>query len=532
MSEDNLTDRREDADERVNTAKKVDYPTKMKQLMEKLEQKKLRLFQLSEDVFDVNQEYMSMNDELRILKGKCSKNDKTFLDSMVEAALKEADLRYRKETLEETCEVVSDISHKHNSEVEMYRSELKHALQNYQEARRNAKKLQSEFSKLSDSSRVQSLNFLAFCKYSHSAQTNEINKLSVSEELPSKKEVMVCKREFGKCAEKSRSDLSNFYKLKIQEFQREERLQLGKSRAAMERNKARIDGLLGRGGNEAVDTVAPTVNHHINVNSLENRIAQKLMLDSQIQVSDENVGEHTGVRLRGMGRDATQTWGPFPAQQGVGPERAGTAEGVSGKLTQSPRSWRSNGSTKRRTPVAPVPSYAQPVRKDASSTTGTPRGPLSPTPPSSERKSSSLPPHYRAQLSELYQSKKKAASALNELQAVRTRSVFDPRPFRAVPGPDSPVLLDCLLDSDDLHPGTGPNMVQSESGEYVEQDRAIGDLMAQLYAAEGKFRQLNGIREGLDMELVKQAHVLMLISRDLQADFGKHLYESVWMFTY
>ena len=78
MSKDNLTDRREDADERANKAKKVDYSTKMKQIMEKLEQKKLRLFQLSEDVFDVNQEYMSMNDELRILKGKYSKNDKTF----------------------------------------------------------------------------------------------------------------------------------------------------------------------------------------------------------------------------------------------------------------------------------------------------------------------------------------------------------------------------------------------------------------------------------------------------------------------
>lgn len=45
--------------------------------------------------------------------------------------------------------------------------------------------------------------------------------------------------------------------------------------------------------------------------------------------------------------------------------------------------------------------------------------------------------------------------------------------------------------------------------------------MSQLCAAEGKFRQLNAIKEGLDMQLVKQAHFLLLIGRDLHSDIGK-----------
>lgn len=44
--------------------------------------------------------------------------------------------------------------------------------------------------------------------------------------------------------------------------------------------------------------------------------------------------------------------------------------------------------------------------------------------------------------------------------------------------------------------------------------------MSQLCAAEGKFRQLNAIKEGLDMQLVKQAHFLLLIGRDLHSDIG------------
>ncbi len=48
-------------------------------------------------------------------------------------------------------------------------------------------------------------------------------------------------------------------------------------------------------------------------------------------------------------------------------------------------------------------------------------------------------------------------------------------------------------------------------------------MIAKLCAAEGKFRQLNAIKEGLDVQLVKQAHFLLLVARDLQSDIGKKL---------
>lgn len=239
----------------------MDYQTKLEILKQTLEKKKHRFYTLSEEVFDVNQEYLSKNDELRILRGMCSRNQESYINSMTEIALTAADLRYRKEQVYDSSHVVADLTLESNSDVERYRSELKHALQKYQEARRTAKRLQNDFSKLSDGSRVQSLNFVAFCRYSQSTQINEMNKLSVSEELPSKKEISVCKKEFDKCAAKSRRDLANFYKLKIHEFQREERHVMGKCMTAMERNLARLNGT------EVLDTVklSSAVDHHMQV---------------------------------------------------------------------------------------------------------------------------------------------------------------------------------------------------------------------------------------------------------------------------
>ena len=45
-------------------------------------------------------------------------------------------------------------------------------------------------------------------------------------------------------------------------------------------------------------------------------------------------------------------------------------------------------------------------------------------------------------------------------------------------------------------------------------------LATQLCCAEGKFRQLNAIKEGLDIHLVKQAHCLLLLAKDLHYELG------------
>lgn len=292
MSEDGNYHDREEERPKV----KVDGATKLAQLQEQLAKRKQRFYTLSEEVFDINQECMSQNDELKEVKEKCAKNNQIYVDAMTELALKDADLQYRKLHSNEKSSAVSSIEFESNQDVERYRSELKHALQKYQESRRNAKKLQAEFSRLSDSSRVESLNFLAFCKYSQSVQMNEINKLSVSNELPSKKEISVCTTEFTKCAERSRAELANFYKLKIHEFQREERIQLGKTKSAMEANIRNRDGTMGGGGATADlnDRMITSIDHHLNVNSLENRTAQKLIAEAQAQLNaDHHAVTHT-----------------------------------------------------------------------------------------------------------------------------------------------------------------------------------------------------------------------------------------------
>jgi len=291
MSEDHHSSERE---EEAPKAEKMDSETKMQHLQEKLSAKKQRFYMLSEEIFDVNQECLSKNDELKILKDKYSKHNKLYVRALTELALKEADLQYRKEHATQKSTVVTDFALESNKDVERLRAELKTALQRYQDSRRAAKGLQEEFSKLADSSRVESLNFLAFCKYSQSVQVNEINKLTVSELLPSKKEINVCTTEFARCAEQSRHELVSYYKQKIHEFQREERVQMGKCKTQLENSHRNKDGHLGFSMINTVDAAPEhnqsSIEHHLNVNSLENRYAQRLLADAQAQLNSNVSG--------------------------------------------------------------------------------------------------------------------------------------------------------------------------------------------------------------------------------------------------
>jgi hypothetical protein len=473
MSADNNDTGLHDA-EGMPVPRKVDFRTKMEQLNESLNKKKLRFYTLSEEVFDVNQEVLSKSDELKELKNKYSKNSESFVESLAEMALKEADLRYRQESVQESAVLVTNLATESNIDVERYRAELKYALHKYQESRRMAKKLQNDFSKLSDSSRIQSLNFLAFCRYSHSAQMNEINKLSVSEELPSKKETTTCKREFEKCAAKSRKDLAHFYKCKIHEFQRDEKLQIVQCRRAMERNQAMLDGIMGYNSAAYADGTAlsNSVDHHLQVNSFENRVAQKLVAEAQLLLNGNNGGrrgsfdeqdiglEKAGKAQYGAETASSKNVALFP-QLMLDSDVPGSA-GDSFKNSTSSRSGKraaNAGSAKYNAP-GPVPSYAQPRRAETPGAT-----PIKPTPPPTGTPShKAVPPQVRAQLSELYHSKKKAAVALHDLHAPRTKAVFDPRPFRAVPGPESPLLQGCLLDSEITDNSTSVNLVRAETG--------------------------------------------------------------------
>lgn len=288
-----------DREEADRPKPKLDREGKMKVLQEKLAVRKQRFYALSEEIFDVNQDCMSKNDELKSLKSQYAKHNKLYVRALTELALKEADLQYKKEHAVQKSTVVTDFALESNQDVERLRADLKAALQKYQESRSQAKNLQAEFSKLADTSRVESLNFLAFCKYSQNVQLNEMNKLTLSAELPSRKEVNVCTTEFTRCAEQSRQELASYYKQKIHEFQREERLQMGKCKTQFENSQRNKDGQLGFGSNNHHNNAfhlmnndansdggqgAASLDHHLNVNSLENRYAQRLLADAQLQL--------------------------------------------------------------------------------------------------------------------------------------------------------------------------------------------------------------------------------------------------------
>lgn len=531
------------------TARRVDLQTKLANLKDSLEKKKEKFYALSEEIFDVNQDYLCKSDDLRKLRQKYRRNHDEYINSMTEMALAQAELRYRKEKLHGTSHMASDFTMASNTDAERYRSELKYALQKYQEARRTAKRLQNEFSKLSDGSRVQSLNFLAFCRYSQSTQLNEMNKLSLSEELPTKKEVSICKKEFEKCAKKSTRDLANFYKTKIHEFQREERSVMAKCITAMKINLARLNGA----DPQEAALLASSVDHHLQMNTFENRVAQKLVMEAQALLradSDDREGsdEEWGAgRGRAVPSNKSGARAPFPhvlldEGQGQGPGAPPAKIGSPGQpLSRGGK--RSSGpvpvgaARQPHPPSTPLPSYAQPTRATTPAGTSSAEGRANkPRTAGSSSASKPVPAHFRAQLSDLYHSKKKAASALNELHAGRTRAVFDARQFRTAPGPESPLVHSCLLDSELTDSKTGANLVMSDAtGGYVDQGQALGELMTQLCAAEGKFRQLNAIKEGLDLQLVKQAQFLALIARDLQADMGEFCWSLgsslSWLFT-
>ena len=95
---------------------------------------------------------------------KHSKHYKQSVQALAELALKEADLQYKKNTPPLQSSVVREASLWR----ERLHAELKAALQKFRYSRCGVERLQEKFGRFTDSSLVESLNFLAFCKYSQS----------------------------------------------------------------------------------------------------------------------------------------------------------------------------------------------------------------------------------------------------------------------------------------------------------------------------------------------------------------------------
>lgn len=468
MSDRDISGREEEAQH----IPKVDYTTKMAQLQEKLASKKQRFYTLSEEIFDINQECMSKTDDLKVLKEIYVKHNRMYVKALTELSIKEADLQYKREHASQKTSIVTDFALESNKDVERLRSELKYSLQRYQDSRRHAKKLQMEFSKLSDSSRVESLNFLAFVKYSQSIQLNEINKLTVSEELPSKKEVNLCTTEFTKVAAHSRSELAAYYKSKIHEFQREERVQMGKCKTTFENSHRNKDGNLNY--TEAVEnTLSTSIEHHVHVNSLENRYAQRLLADAEhqqklaFQQQDSNNTSIASLHAYSNTNSNHQSESAAPVAAAI----ATAAHNLEQMLLNNSARIPTLSSTPH---IHPTPSKSAKKNLFSASaplTTSAPtagtatvnanHGYLNPTQntsnsavpkystvkesekaalsaPSAHRTAvnSSRKAHFRAQLSALYRSKKKAASALQEMHTAKQKGehyvVFSAQLFLSV----------------------------------------------------------------------------------------------------
>jgi len=573
---------------------------KVEELQEKLQNRKELFFRLSEDLFATNQDFMTKKEELKQLKKLNAGTTQQFVDLITNYALKEAELLEQREGTSTTSNIVHEYASESNKDVEYCRSELKDSLKQYQEARRNLKKSQNEFGRLEDTSRMESLNFLAFCRYSQSVQSNDMNKVIVGDNLPTKREISLCKSSYQQYIDRSSQKLCGFYTDKIREFQRDERLVMGRSKALMESQRLAGNNFANHNV-YATNTTAFTESHEkegipasavSHANSIENKVAQKLIAEVQSQYSIEDshhrsAGAATTTEAVGIG-------------SGVG--GIGAASNSQNTLAQKSRS--SSGSDLERNvgleddeahhdemllqrilassevypPLAPgkmtqtLPELGADAHGNLSSSivaAGAGAATLSIFDGREKKKKltkqemklnrlmaatsaraaattggadadastggtmmmntagaraghggASRAVQVNHQLSELYGSRRKATAAVHQLQ--NPKLLFNALDYLKAADPDNvPVRIlqendSNALGSGDHHPEE--NYDSNNTGGDIE--APLTHLLTQLSKAEGKFRELNAIKEGLDIQLVKQIHFLLILARDLQADTG------------
>lgn len=424
--------------------------SKVAYLDESVERKRNTFIELSEKLFRMNQEFVTKHEEFQNLETQIAESMEIYVDTMTKVALKEAEVDRKRETSEIKAMSNDEMLMKKSDEVDVEREKLKNSLELYRQCRKNVKLFESDVNKEADDARIDSLNYLAFTRYSQSVLQNEMKKIANKKTLPSRKEILEAKTYFTKEVNKSTLDLAVFYRSKILDFRRQERILVGRSRELMEQSGSRSAALY-----EEFNNLSTLDGRN---NSMEKRFLQRLV----------STTGNLGIDLSGQSEDAVDAF--------LAPKEF--SENV--KISSSLDDYLATSSMK-------------------------PRGKNSPRNAVFEGSLENKTDSKKGANTELMSKKSMIDQEIKKL--VEKRRVFDPRRYDVVTNPEA------------FHPHT---LIDNKPATTVlaERGHELARIAVQLCNAEGKLKQLTAIKEGLDMQILNQAHLLLSFASDLQADFG------------
>lgn len=577
----------------------------LSELHHQLAHRKAAFHRLSDELFGARQEYASKLERLRALEKEVDKYMRKYLDSMTQISLSEAELLYRGEDSHKLSEVTTDLSVESFEDVESYRAELLEHLRTYQDSRKRLKELQSDCNRRTDSAHIESLNFVEFCKYAYSIQSNQLSRListkttetsssssSSSQVLPSKQEMRRSKAVFEKRRQLSAEHFAAFYQTTVEGFQRKERILIGKCRTDMEEANA-LTGLFmsrmmvrnsatardtgtgetttstGRDSDFKMQQQSPNsrlsdqrmpmspLDPRLNAHSLENKVANSIIASMTSNTRTE--GKHGGGSRQQQQQQQQQS---HLVNSSVLPRiRAATEVRKSDSPEEGGRSMGTIRSIGRRV-------ESTMVGFSADSAGGRMIGSrvMANLEPGQSRTTIAMRAADLALNIDQYHRSMKAAAALSSLpdsdgRRAQTAATTDSRKDKDR-GPTEPArsltliqslqqqqqetssagralfdlqrYLDCLdleelplgalIEDRSSSSGSSPESTSRTTRSNAQSPAAVlSKIATQLCHAEGKFRQLNAIKEGLDIHLVKQAHCLLLLAKDLHYELGELL---------
>eukprot|EP01035_Chromulina_nebulosa_P029521 gene29521-39126_t len=197
--------------------------SRIKVLTEELNGKKAHFQQISKEYFTVQQDYQTKSSYLKELKSDTSRRLKDYVNVVTETALKDADYTYKEYVLQKKTELAAHLLEDKYSTLHNLRKSLESAVHMYSDCRRNLKKYQSKLSAVSDDARIDTLNMVAFCRYSQSIIGAEVQKLPRRSFLSSKNVSETKQINSSRCSE-SAKDLTHFYLEHIAKLRRDETL--------------------------------------------------------------------------------------------------------------------------------------------------------------------------------------------------------------------------------------------------------------------------------------------------------------------
>lgn len=228
----------------------------------------------SQKLFVIQQEFLKKLEDYKTLQQEIDQKKQNYIDQMTKVALKQAELAFKKQILLQEETKFSEITDIKLQTILEARKKLEKALIDYREVRKQISIFQKNVGKRTELQRIDCLNSIAFCNYAKSILEEELRKISSKTITPPKKELAKIISMLSKKVEKAREEFKTFHTEKITEFRRNERIILGRSRELVE-----IEG-------KGTTKVEDMSKGEILMDSLEHRIAQRFLVSKGLQADN------------------------------------------------------------------------------------------------------------------------------------------------------------------------------------------------------------------------------------------------------